>query len=64
MYPLLLKAPLKDYLWGGRRLIDEYGFETEKEKADAIAKAILSEGDFSGWKYYILSADNSGATAL
>lgn len=33
MYPLLLKAPLKDYLWGGRRLIDEYGFETEKEKA-------------------------------
>ena len=39
-------------------------FQTEKEKADAIAKAILSEGDFSGWKYYILSADNSGATAL
>ena len=33
MYPLLLKAPLKDYLWGGRRLIDEYGFETDKEKA-------------------------------
>ena len=33
MYPLLLKAPLKDYLWGGRRLIDEYGFETECEKA-------------------------------
>ncbi len=33
MYPLLLKAPLKDYLWGGRRLIDEFGFETENEKA-------------------------------
>ncbi len=33
MYPLLLKAPLKDYLWGGRRLIYEFGFETEKEKA-------------------------------
>lgn len=33
MYPLLLKAPIKDYLWGGRRLIDEYGFETDKEKA-------------------------------
>lgn len=33
MYPLLLKAPLKDYLWGGTRLIDEFGFETDKEKA-------------------------------
>ena len=33
MYPLLLKAPLKDYLWGGRRLIEEFGFKTEKEKA-------------------------------
>ncbi len=33
MYPLLLKAPLKDYLWGGRRLIDEYGFETDKSIA-------------------------------
>lgn len=32
MYPLLLRAPLKDYLWGGRRLIDEFGFETENEK--------------------------------
>ena len=27
-YPLLLKPVLKDYLWGGRRLIDEFGFET------------------------------------
>ncbi|MBQ8740045.1 MAG: class I mannose-6-phosphate isomerase [Clostridia bacterium] len=33
MYPLLLKAPLKDYLWGGRRLIDEFGFEADSEKA-------------------------------
>ena len=29
MYPLLLKAPIKDNIWGGRRLIDEYGFETD-----------------------------------
>lgn len=29
MYPLLLKAPIKDNIWGGRRLIDEYGFEGE-----------------------------------
>ncbi len=33
MYPLLLKAPLKDYIWGGRRLIDEFGFESDKEVA-------------------------------
>ena len=32
MYPLLLKAPLKDYLWGGNRLGEEYGFESDKEK--------------------------------
>ena len=33
MYPLLLKAPIKDYLWGGRRLIDEFGYETKLDKA-------------------------------
>lgn len=33
MYPLLLKPPIKDYLWGGTRLKTEFGFETEKEIA-------------------------------
>ncbi len=33
MYPLLLKPPVKDYLWGGTKLITEYGYETEKVKA-------------------------------
>ena len=33
MYPLLLKAPVKDYLWGGNRLITDFGFETDKEIA-------------------------------
>ncbi len=33
MYPLLLKAPLKDYLWGGRRLIDEFHFDSDKDIA-------------------------------
>ena len=33
MYPLLLRAPIKDNIWGGRRLIDEFGFETESEIA-------------------------------
>lgn len=32
MYPLLLSAPLTDYLWGGQRLKTEYGFDSEKEK--------------------------------
>ena len=28
-YPMKLIAPLKDYLWGGTRLRDEYGKETQ-----------------------------------
>lgn len=28
-----LKAPIKDYIWGGRRLIEEFGKETDAEKA-------------------------------
>ena len=32
MYPVMLKAPLKDYIWGGTRLKREYGFETDLEK--------------------------------
>ncbi|MBQ8203043.1 MAG: class I mannose-6-phosphate isomerase [Clostridia bacterium] len=33
MYPLLLNAPIKDFLWGGTRLLDEYGFKSDCEKA-------------------------------
>ena len=33
MYPLLLKPPIKDYIWGGTKLKTEYGFESEKEIA-------------------------------
>lgn len=32
-YPLLLKPVIKDYLWGGTRLKDDFKFETEKEIA-------------------------------
>ena len=31
-YPMKLIAPLKDYLWGGTRLRDEYGKETQLPK--------------------------------
>ena len=56
MYPLLLKAPLKDYLWGGRRLIDEFGFETDKEKAaegwmlscHKDGNSVVRNGEFAG----------------
>lgn len=33
MYPLLLKPPVKDYIWGGTKLKTEYHFETEKKIA-------------------------------
>ena len=33
IYPLLLKPPIKDYLWGGTRLKTEYNYETDKGKA-------------------------------
>ncbi len=33
MYPLLLKPPVKDYLWGGTRLKTEYHFETDRDIA-------------------------------
>lgn len=46
MYPLLLKAPLKDYLWGGTRLIDEFHFESDKEiAAEAWMLSCHKDGD-------------------
>ena len=33
MYPLLLKPPIKDYLWGGTKLKTDFCFETEKDIA-------------------------------
>ena len=56
MYPLLLKAPLKDYLWGGRRLIDEFNFETDKDIAaegwmlscHKDGNSIVKNGKFAG----------------
>ncbi|MBQ2794389.1 MAG: homoserine kinase [Oscillospiraceae bacterium] len=39
-------------------------FRAEKAEAENIAQKILSAENFSGWKYFILNADNSGAAAL
>lgn len=39
-------------------------FDCGKEEAERIALSVLSAEGFSGWKYFILNADNSGAAAL
>lgn len=56
MYPLLLSAPIKDFLWGGTKLLDEYGFKAECEKAAEAwvlschknGESIVKNGEFSG----------------
>ncbi len=56
MYPLLLKAPIKDYIWGGSRLKSEFGFETDCEKAAEAwvlschkdGQSVVKNGEFSG----------------
>ena len=46
MYPLLLSAPLKDYIWGGTKLKDEYGFKTDLERvSEAWVLACHKDGD-------------------
>ncbi len=46
MYPLLLNAPIKDYIWGGNRLRDENGFESEKNKiAEAWVLSCHKDGE-------------------
>lgn len=56
MYPVLLEAPLKDYIWGGTRLKNEYGFDTELEKVSEAwvlschkdGESIIENGDMAG----------------
>ena len=56
MYPVLLKAPLKDYIWGGTRLKDEYGFDTDLEKVSEAwvlschkdGECIIENGELKG----------------
>ena len=45
-YPLLLKPPVKDYIWGGTRLKDEFGYETDK---DIAAEAWVLSCHKDGW---------------
>ena len=46
MYPLLLKPAMKDYLWGGTKLKEEWGFETDKNiAAEAWLLSSHKDGD-------------------
>lgn len=56
MYPLLLKAPVKDYLWGGTRLKEEYAYECESDIAAEAwvlschkdGESVVRNGEFAG----------------
>ena len=56
MYPVMLKAPLKDYIWGGTRLKREYGFETDLEKVSEAwvlschkdGESVIENGELRG----------------
>ena len=56
LYPMKLKAPLKDYLWGGTRLKEEYGKATDMEKVAESwelschkdGESTLAEGEHAG----------------
>ena len=56
LYPVKLQAPLKDYLWGGNRLREEYGKASEMEKVAESwelschkdGESIIAEGEDTG----------------
>lgn len=43
-YPLLLAPAVKDYLWGGRRLISEFGYEGGAKAAEAWVMSCHRDG--------------------
>ncbi len=58
MYPLILKAPLKDYIWGGTKLRDEFGFMSELERvAEAWVVSCHEDG-----KCEVLNGEMAGKT--
>ena len=56
MRPFLLKAPIKDYIWGGERLRTVFGKESDKERlaeswelsCHPDGECIIDGGEFSG----------------
>lgn len=57
MYPLKLSAPLKDYIWGGERLKEEYGFKSENKIAEAWVLANRGDGQST-----VLNGELAGKT--
>ena len=58
MYPLLLKATVKDYIWGGKKLIYEFGFESDGDKAaEAWLLSCHKDGENT-----VLNGEYSGKT--
>ena len=45
------------------KLVESYS-HTSVFRSIAFVGDSLSSGEFEGWKYFILNADNSGAVAL
>ena len=58
LYPLLLKPPIKDYLWGGTKLKTDFGFETDK---DIAAEAWMLSAHKDGMNI-ILNGEHKGKT--
>lgn len=58
MYPLLLKPPMKDYIWGGTKLKTDFGFETDK---DIAAEAWLLSCHKDGMNI-VLNGEHKGKT--
>ena len=56
LYPMKLTAPLKDYIWGGTRLKDEYGKETKLDKVaeswelscHEAGQSVIANGEAAG----------------
>lgn len=56
MYPLKLQAPLKDYIWGGHRLKDEYNKKSDLEKVAESwelschkdGSSVIKNGEYEG----------------
>lgn len=57
-YPLLLKPPIKDYLWGGTKLNTEYGFNIDK---DIAAEAWMLSCHKDGMNI-VLNGEHEGKT--
>ncbi|MFZ2539188.1 MAG: type I phosphomannose isomerase catalytic subunit [Oscillospiraceae bacterium] len=56
MYPIKLTAPLKDYLWGGTKLVTEYNKQTDMEKVAESwelschkdGNSLIANGEYEG----------------